>query len=329
MTIPATMQAMFNPRYGSPASLQLTSISTPTATGKQVLVRVRAASLNPYDWHLLTGRPYMVRLSDGLRHPRRPVPGADLAGEVAAVGDAVNTVAVGDEVFGFGAGSCAQYCLAHEKFLVAKPAGVSFAQAAATPLAGFTAIQALRDKGQLQAGQTVLIVGATGGVGSVAIQIAKAWQAEVTAVCSGAGVSLARQLGADHVIDYQQEDFTRSRHHYDLVLDNVGNRPFTAIRSIIQPGGRYVAVGAPMSGDWIRPLLHLFKGILAFAGRSQTFNAFIAQQDRDDLLLLSELLNNGQLTPHISHEYSLANVAEGFARIAGGHTRGKLVVLPE
>ncbi len=320
-----TMQAIVTTRYGSPDVLQLKEVARPVVEDDRVLVRVRAASVNPYDWHMLRGLPYIVRLGEGLRRPRRTGLGIDVAGQVEAVGKQVTQFQPGDEVFGGCGGAFAEYVRPREKFLVPKPTNLSFEQAAAVPTAGWTALQGLRDHGQLQAGQRVLINGASGGVGTFAVQLAKAFGAEVTGVCSTRNVDLVRSIGADEVIDYTREDFTRRGQRYDLVLDAVGNRSLSAYRRALQPRGTLVLVGAP-KGRWVGPLAPLLKARILAPFVSQRMVWFLAQQTQADLGVLKELIEAGKVMPVIDRTYPLRQTPEAIRYLEAGRARGKVVI---
>ena len=252
----STMKAIVYRRYGSPDVLELREVDRPEPKDTAVLIRVRAASVNPLDWHLLRGLPYIVRPTAGWRTPKRNIPGVDVAGVVEAVGPNVTELQPGDEVFGEKSRACAEYVCGAEKLFVRKPANLTLEEAASVPVGAVTALQALRDKGSIQPGQRVLINGASGGVGTFAVQLAKHFGADVTGVCSARNVELVRSIGADHVIDYTSEDFTRSERHYDLIVDNVGNRSLRDMRRVLGPAGTLVLVGAS-KGNWIAPIARM------------------------------------------------------------------------
>jgi NADPH:quinone reductase-like Zn-dependent oxidoreductase len=321
------MQAIVRERYGSPEVVRLVELDTPVPAEGQVLVRVHAASVNPLDWHELTGAPYLVRLSGGLRSPKADRLGTDLAGVVTAVGPGVTGFAPGDEVYGARDGAFAEYvCVREAGTLTHKPAGVSFAQAAAVPVAALTALQALRDRGGLQAGQQVLINGAAGGVGTFAVQIAKALGAEVTAVCSTRNVEQTRSLGADHVIDYTQRDFTRAGQAYHLVLDNVGTRSVRDRRRVLRPGGMLVAVGGPKANRWVDPVPALLWMMVASRFGHGRMVPMLAKLRTDDLVTLAKMMTAGTVTPVIDRTFPLADTAEALAYVGTGHARAKVVV---
>ncbi len=319
------MNAIVYHRYGSPDELALEEVETPVPTEDQVLVRVRAASVNPLDWHVLRGQPYVIRPTSGWRTPKRTIPGVDVAGVVEAVGSAVTTRKVGDEVFGEKTRSCAEYVCGSERLFVPKPARLTFEEAAAIPVGGVTALQALRDKGQLKPGQTVLINGASGGVGTFAVQIAKALGADVTGVCSSANVELVRSLGADRVIDYTREDFTRDARRHDLIVDNAGNRSLLAMRRVLAPSGRLVIVGAP-KGNWLAPVARIAAAKLLSRFGKQTFEAMLTDIQRDDLLYLSGLVEAGTIRPVIDRCYPLSEVPDAIRYLETMRARAKVVI---
>jgi NADPH:quinone reductase-like Zn-dependent oxidoreductase len=326
MTDPrSTMKAIVHERYGRPDVLELCDVDKPVIEDDQVLVRVHAASVNPVEWYGVTG-PYFARIGNGLRRPKSTAVGGDLAGRVEAVGSDVKNLQPGDEVFGTSGGSWAEYAAAREARLAPKPANLSFEEAAAVPVAGLTALQALRDKARVQPGQKVLINGASGGVGTFAVQIAKSFGAEVTAVCSTRNVEQARSLGADRVIDYTQEDFTKRRERHDLMLDIAGSRSFSDFRRVLTPEATVVLVGGRMTYRGLGPLPHLFGTLLASKGRSQTATFFVAKITTEDLVYLGELLEAGKVTPVIDRQYELSEAPEALAYLGEGHARGKVVV---
>lgn len=322
----STMRAVTRDRYGSPSELRLVDVDRPTAEEGRVLVRVVAASINPYDLHSLTGLPWMLRLSEGLRRPSRTGMGVDLAGVVEAVGPGVGFVQPGDEVFGFGRGALAEFATAAQQELVPKPAGVSFAEAAGVPIAGLTALQAVRDKAGVEPGQHVLVNGAAGGVGTYAVQIAKSLGAHVTAVCSTRNVELVRGLGADDVVDYTRDDFTSRADAFDAIIDNVGNRSVGDIRRALRSDGIYVVVGGPDGGRLLGPLPSIVLPTLRFAVGSQRARFFIAGQSRDDLLEFAKLMETGAVRTVVDSTFALEGAAEAFRHLAEGHARGKVIV---
>ncbi len=322
------MKAITHNRYGGPDVLKLEVVDMPVVSDGKVLVRVLAASLNPADWHFMSGTPYLIRLQAGLRTPKRSIQGIDFAGRVEAVGKDVTQFQSGDEVFGGSGGSFAEYICVSENSIVKKPANVTFEHAAAVPIAAMTALQGLRDKGRLQPGQKVLINGAAGGVGTFAVQIAKALGAEVTGVCSTRNVEMVRSLGSDHVIDYKLEDFAAGNSRYDLLIDNVGNRSLRTCRSVLSPKGIYVVVGGPKNGNWVGPITHLAKAIFAFMFVSQRAVPFIAKQTKADLLVLKELLELGKIRSVIDRRFDLKDTADAFRYLELGHTQGKIIITP-
>src|SRR5712675_796365 len=298
-----TMQAIVSRCYGPPEVLRLEAIAKPVPKADELLVRVHAASVNPLDWHYMRGKPYLVRLEAGMGAPEVPRLGVDFAGTVEAVGSSVTRFKPGDEVFGGRTGAFAEYVTIREsRNVVLKPASVSFEQAAAIPIAAITALQALRDKGHLKPGQKVLVNGASGGVGTFAVQIAKAFGAEVTGVCSSRNVDLVKSIGADHVIDYTREDFTKTDQHYDMIYDLVGNHSFPERRQILTPNG--ICVLAGIGGAGIRPesggrILGNFKTAFQSKFTSQKFVFYIAKLTKDDLNVLRDLMQAGKLSPVI------------------------------
>ena len=320
------MKATVYHRFGSPEVLELQDIAKPALTDDGVLVRVRASSVNPAEWYAVTGRPYIARPTMGLRSPKQTVPGADFAGTVEAVGSAVTDVRPGDEVFGgTPSGAFAEYVCVRQT-VVAKPANLSFEQAAAVPTAAVTALQGLRDHGRLRPGQTVLINGASGGVGTFAVQLAKALGAEVTGVCSTRNLDLARSLGADHVVDYAREDFTRSGRRYDLLLDVAGSRSWPECRRVLGPDATLVLVGGPKTNPWTGPLGHIAGVRLASLRASQKVVFFVATFTREDFLVLAELLEAGKVTPVIDRQYELAEASAALNYLGEGHARAKVVL---
>ncbi|MGO8874949.1 MAG: NAD(P)-dependent alcohol dehydrogenase [Acidimicrobiales bacterium] len=319
------MKAIVGIDYGSPDGLRLEDVPLPSPGPKQVLVRVVAASLNPYDWHLMRGKPYLVRLSSGFRRPKRPSCGVDAAGVVEAVGADVTDFKPGDHVFGMCAGSLAEYGVSEERNeLVAKPEGLSYERAAALPMAGFTALQAVR-RANLEAGQTLLVNGAAGGVGTFAVQIAAAMGAVVTGVCSKANLETVRSLGATTVVDYASEDFTATGHRYDVVLDTVGNRSLKDLRGCIRSRGAVVLI-APHPGNWIGPLVLPLGAIVTSKIRKERLLPMMAKVNRDDLTTLANLTVEGKISPVVSRTYSLGDAAEAMRHLETGHAVGKLVV---
>jgi len=320
------MKAIVYERYGSPDVLKLEEIDKPAVPDDGVLVRVRAASVNPYDWHFMRGEPLIARIAFGLRSPKQRFLGLDLAGEVEAVGKDVTQFQAGDEVFGTGPGAFAEYACTRDKSLAARPAGLTFEQAAAVPVAAITALQGLRDHGHLQSGQRVLINGASGGVGTFAVQIAKALGALVTGVCSTRNVDMVRSLGADRVIDYTQEDFTRGGERYDLILDVAGSRAWSDLKRVLDARATVVVIGGPNTNRWLGPVSHLIKIRLASAGDSRKAVNFVASVNKEDLVVMQELLQARKVTPVIDRTYSLSETPEAVRYLEAGHARGKVVI---
>ncbi len=321
------MKAIMFIQYGSPDVLQLTEVEKPTPKDNQVLVKVHAASANPLDWHHMRGAPFLVRLEDGLVKPKNPKLGADIAGRVEAVGRNVTEFQPGDEVFGVSVGGFAEYVCAAENELALKPANLSFGAAAAVPVAAFTALQGLRDKGQIQPGQKVLINGASGGVGTFAVQLAKSFGAEVTGVCSTRNLDMVRSMGADHVVDYTQEDFTKNGQHYDLIYDAVGNRSVSDYKRALNPGGTCVIAG-------FSTLPRLFEHVILGPLRSNTGNKKVglmglAKPNQKDLVFVKEILEAGKVVPVIDRRYPLGETAEAIRYLEAGHARGKVVITLE
>jgi len=322
-----TMKAIVRERYGSPDVLELKDVERPVLDDDSVLVRVRAASINAYDWHMMRGSPSLVRMVAGLRKPKSSAMGVDVAGEVEAVGKNVTRFRAGDEVFGSRSGSLAEYVRGtEESFLVPKPAGLTLEQAAAVPMAATTALQGLRDKGQIKPGQKVLINGASGGVGTFAVQIAKAFGAHVTAVCSPRNVDQARSLGADEVIDYTKEDFTRSGKRYDLILDVAASGPLSARMRALEPNGTLVAVGAADPGKMASIVAGLIEAAVRSRLGSQKMPFFLAKNSKEDLLVLKDLIESGKVRPVIDRTYPLSETAEAIRYLETGHARAKVVI---
>lgn len=320
------MKAIVYSCYGQPDVLRLEAIAKPRAEGNQVLVQVRAASVNPLDWHYMTGAPYIMRLGTGIGAPKSSRLGVDFAGIVEAVGPDVKHYKPGDAVFGGRTGAFAEYVTVHEDHALAlKPDNVSFEQAAAVPIAAITALQALRDKGRLQPGQTVLINGASGGVGTFAVQLAKSFGADVTGVCSTHNVDLVRSLGADHVVDYTREDFTRGEQHYDLIVDLVGSHSVLAYRRVLTPEGRLVIVGGP-PGNWLGPFINPLAAMLVGPFVHQRMGMMLGDLNAKDLALLADLMRTGKLKSAIDRSYPLSRTAEAIGYLLKGHARGKVVI---
>ncbi len=324
---PSTMKAVVYREYGSPEVLRVAEVDRPAAGADEVLVKVHASSVNPYDLHFVTGWPFLMRLQLGLFKPKEPIVGADVAGVVVSVGADVGHLQPGDEVYGDVPRAYGEYVNAAADRVVVKPGNITFEQAAAVPLAGITALQGLRDKGQLKAGQRVLINGASGGVGTFAVQIAKAFDAEVSAVCSTRNVELVRSLGADHIIDYTKEDFAVASRRYDLVLDNVGNRSLKDSRGVLVTGGRYVAAGAPKGHRIGRgPLAFALKVTLAALVRRGQVSMLLAKVKPEDLVFLRKLIESGQVIPVIDRIYDLSETADALQHQSEGHAQGKTVI---
>jgi NADPH:quinone reductase-like Zn-dependent oxidoreductase len=324
------IKAYFYRDYGSPDVLQLEEIDKPVPADDQVLVRVRAASVNPLDWHYMEGTPYIVRLLDfGLLKPKVTRLGVDMAGQVEAVGKNVTDFKPGDEVFGQKFGAFGEYvCVKADRALVVKPAGVTFEQAAALPVAAITALQGLRDKGKVQPGQKVLINGASGGVGTFAVQLAKMMGAEVTGVCSGRNVELVRSLGADHVIDYTKEDYTKNGQRYDVMLDNVVNHSFSENMGVLNPQGKYVMIGGggPEDQGFIGPLILPIKSALLRRFVTQEVGFMMADVTKNDLTYLAELVQSGKMKVVIDKTYPLSQLPDAMRYLETGRARGKVVV---
>jgi NADPH:quinone reductase-like Zn-dependent oxidoreductase len=320
------VQAVVYCDYGSPRVLTLAGVEKPVLGDSEVLVRVRAASVNPLDWHFMEGTPYFARLTMGLRRPKVTRLGVDFAGTIESVGKNVTRFKVGDDVFGGRTGAFAQYLLVRDNgALVPKPANVTFEQAAAVPVAGITALQGLRDQGHVQPGQSVLINGASGGVGTFAVQLAKSFGAHVTGVCSTANVAMVRSIGADEVIDYKKDDFTRGVQRYDLIIDNVGNHSLSELRHVLKPMGTYVMIGGP-AGQWVDPLPRMLSALVVSPFVSQPMRFFIAELNAKDLTFLGDLMQAGKVTPVVDRRYPLRDVAAAMQYLEAGHARGKVVI---
>jgi NADPH:quinone reductase-like Zn-dependent oxidoreductase len=320
------MNAIVYRCYGPPRVLEYEAVAKPIPADNQLLVKVRAAAINPLEWHYMRGTPYFMRLGVGLGAPTDPSLGSDFSGTVEAVGKSVTRFKAGDEVFGGRHGALAEYVVVSESGGVAlKPANITFEQAAAVPVAAVTALQGLRDTGKIKAGQKVLINGASGGVGTFAVQIAKSYGAEVTGVCSTRNMQLVKSLGADHVIDYTQEDFTRGSQHYDMIFDNIGNHSMSDYRRVMQPNGIFVIVGGP-KGDWLGPLIMPLKAKVLAPFMSQKFDFFLADLDHGDLEILGDLLRNSKVTPVVDRTYPLRDIRAAMQYLEAGHARGKVVI---
>jgi NADPH:quinone reductase-like Zn-dependent oxidoreductase len=322
----APMKAVVYRCYGPPEVLKLEEVEKPSVADGSLLVRVHAASVNPLDWHYMRGAPYFMRMGVGIGAPKDIRIGTDFAGTVEAVGKDVTRFKVGDEVFGGADGAFAQYVAVPEGGAIAvKPSAVTFEEAAATPIAGITALQALKDQGQLHAGEKVLINGASGGVGTFAVQIAKALGAEVTGVCSTRNVDRVRSLGADHVVDYTKEDFTQGSVRYDLILDTVGNHSFAEYQRVLGPQGRTVIIGG-QPGNWIGPLGGMLKAVVLSPVMKQKFIPMMADLRQNDLATLAELMQAGKLKPVIDRHYRLDETPAAIGYLEAGHAQGKVVI---
>jgi len=319
------MKAIIQTRYGAPDVLQLEDVDTPVPGDDDVLVRVHAAGVNIGDWHLMRAIPYVIRLGLGLRRPRRRTPGRDIAGRVEAVGRNVTEFRPGDEVFGWAPGAFAEYVSTPAKTLLPKPDGLTLEQAAAVGDSAFTALTAVRDQGRVGPGDRVLVNGASGGVGTFAVQIAKAFGAHVTAVCSAGGADLVQSLGADEVIDYREQDFTQTGRSYDVILDLVGDRSLTACRAALTPRGTYVIVGVRDAGRWLG-LGRQARALLVAPFVRQRMRVFVARHTQKDLAVLKELVESRQISPVIDTRYALADAAAALRHQGEGHPRGKIVL---
>lgn len=320
------MKTIVYDKYGSPDVLQLREINKPVTGDDAVLVRIRAAAANPYDWHFMRGEPYFMRLFIGLRRPKANGLGVDFAGQVEAVGKDVTQFHPGDEVFGMRRGAFAQCLCASERELALKPTNLTFEQAAAVPLAASTALQGLRDTGQLRPEQRVLIIGASGGVGTFAVQIAKELGAHVTGLCSTKNLELVRSIGADHVIDYTREDITQSGQKYDLVFQLAGMRSPSHLRRALTPKGRLVLSSGDSDGRWIGPIDRLIKAAALSPFVRQTLRSLGTKLRKKDLQYLTKLIEAGKVTPVIDRHYSLSEVPEAIRYLEKGHARGKIVI---
>src|ERR1700730_6204099 len=327
-----TMKAIVYCDYGL-TNLKLEDIEKPTPNDDQILVRVRAASVNPYDWHFIEGTPKIMRLLGvGLRKPKDTRLGVDFAGTVEAVGKSVTQFKPGDDVFGGRGGAFAEYvCRRAEGAVALKPANITFEQAASVPIAAITALQAIRDKGKVQPGQKVLINGASGGVGTFAVQIAKSFGADVTGVCSTRNVDLVRSLGADHVIDYTKEDFAKGTERYDVILDNVPNHSLSECRHILNPKGKYVMIGGggPNDSRWVGPFGRVIHALVISPFISQKMGMMMADPSQTDLAILGDLMQSGKMKPVIDRTYKLSEVPEAIRYLEEGHARGKVVITVE
>jgi NADPH:quinone reductase-like Zn-dependent oxidoreductase len=326
------MKAIVYCDYGL-TNLKLENVERPVPNDDQILVRVRAASVNPYDWHFIEGTPYIMRMMGvGLRKPKDTRVGVDFAGTVEAVGKNVTQFKPGDDVFGGKGGAFAEYvCRRAEGAVALKPANITFEQAASVNIAGITALQGLRDKGKVQPGQKVLINGASGGVGTFAVQIAKSYGAEVTGVCSTRNLDLVRSLGADHVIDYTKEDFAKSEQRYDVILDNVPNHSLSECRRILTPNGKYVMIGGggPNDSRWVGPFGRVIHTLVLSPFISQKMGMMMADANQKDLTVLADMMQTGKLKPVIDRTYKLDQVPDAIRYLEEGHARGKVIIAVE
>jgi NADPH:quinone reductase-like Zn-dependent oxidoreductase len=320
------MKAMVQDTYGSGEVLELREIAKPELGEYDVLVRVRAAGVNVADWAIMSGLPYVARPAYGLRKPKSGVRGTDAAGVVEAIGTSVSRFKPGDEVFGSCRGSFADYAAAPEGALALKPANISFEQAAGVPMAGSVALQAVRDHGKVRAGQKVLINGASGGIGTFAVQIAKSLGAEVTGVCSTRNVDLVRSIGADHVVDYTREDFTRSGQRYDLILDNVANHSLSDLRRALTPTGTLVPNGGQFGNRWFAGGGRVISALVLSRFVSQTLRPFLVSQNEGDLIVLKEMIEAGKVMAVMDRAYSFSETAQAIGHVGAGHARGKVAI---
>ena len=320
------MKAIVYREYGGPEVLRYEEIEQPVPKDDEVLIKVHVASVNPLDWRLMSGKPAPLRLAMGLRKPRSGRPGVDMAGRAEAIGKNVTQFKRGDAVFGSCNGAFAEYACAAESKIALKPASVTFEDAASVNVAGLTALQGLRDKGKVHAGSKVLINGAAGGVGTFAVQLGKHLGAHVTGVCSARNVDMVRTLGADEVIDYTRDDFTKGDHRYDVILDCVGNHSFSEYRRVLNPDGRSVGVGAPHDFSMIALLASIIKDVALSASGKQKAVMFIAKGSQSDLTLIGELIASGQVKPVVEKIYPLSEAAEAVRHVEAGHARGKVLI---
>jgi NADPH:quinone reductase-like Zn-dependent oxidoreductase len=321
------MKAIVRDAYGSPDVLELRDIDKPEIADEEVLVHVHAAGVGRDVWHVMTGLPYPIRLAGyGLRAPKNPVIGSDVAGVVEAVGKNVTRFQPGDEVFGIGKGSYAEYVCARENKLVHKPANLTFEQAAVVAISGLTALQGLRDHGKVRPGQEVLVIGASGGVGTFAVQLAKAFGAHVTGVCSTTKVDMVRSIGADHVIDYTREDFAEGDKRYDLILDIGGNSSLSRLRRALAPRGTLAIVGGETDERWLGGTDRQLRALTLSPFVGQKLGTFISKENHEDMIVLKELIEAGKVTPVIDRTYPLSEVPEAIRYLEGGHAQGKVVI---
>ena len=327
------MKAIVYCDYGL-GNLKLENVEKPVPNDDQILIRVRATSVNPYDWHFIEGTPKIMRLGVGLRKPKDTRLGVDYAGTVEAVGKNVTQFKPGDEVFGGRGGAFAEYvCVRQDRLVATKPANITFDQAGSADIAGVTALQAVRDKGKVQSGQKVLINGASGGVGTFAVQIAKSYGADVTGVCSTRNVDLVRSLGADHVIDYTKEDFTKGDQKYDVILDNVANHSISEYRRVLTPKGKYIMIGGGSGAkDWqglFGMMTRPFKAMLLKPFVSQEMGMMLTDPKQNDLVVLADLMQSGKVKPVIDRTYTLEQLPDAVRYVEEGHARGKVVITVE
>jgi NADPH:quinone reductase-like Zn-dependent oxidoreductase len=322
-----SMKAIVQDEYGSPDVLELRDIDIPEINEEEVLVRVHAAGVGRDVWHVMAGLPYPIRLAGyGFRAPKNPVIGSDVAGVVETVGNKVSRFRPGDEVFGIGKGSYAEYARAAEDKLALKPENLTFEQAAVLAIMGSTALQALRDHGKVRPGQEVLIIGASGGVGTFAVQIAKSFGANVTGVCSTAKVEMVRSIGADHIVDYTQEDFADGKQRYDVIVDIGGNSSLARLRRALTPEGTLVIVGGEGGGRWLGGLQRQLLATMLSPFVDQKLGTFVNKENHEDLLVLKELVEAGKVTPVIDRTYPLAEVPQAMRYLEGGHAKGKVLI---
>jgi NADPH:quinone reductase-like Zn-dependent oxidoreductase len=322
------MRAILQENYGEAENvLRLGQTARPAIGDREVLLRVHAAGVDRGVWHLMAGLPYPVRLAGyGIRAPKASVPGREVAGRVEAVGGDVTTLAVGDEVFGIAEGSYAEYARARADKLAPKPSNLTFAQAAAVSVSGLTALQAVRDRGHVQAGQQVLVIGASGGVGTFAVQIAKAYGADVTGVCSAAKADMVQSIGAARVIDYTRGDIADSEHGYDVILDTGGNRPLRQLRRALTPGGTLVIVGGETGRRWLGGIDRQLRAVMLSPFTRQRLGTLLCSENQADLLALTELIESGQVTPVVGKIYPLSQTITAIRDMRDGQVRGKVVI---
>jgi NADPH:quinone reductase-like Zn-dependent oxidoreductase len=322
------MRAIIQESYGEAEHvLRLGQAGRPATGDREVLLRVHAAGVDRGVWHLVAGLPYAVRLAGyGIRAPKTPVPGREVAGQVEAVGGDVTTLAVGDQVFGIAEGSFAEYARARADKLAPKPSNLTYAQAAAVPVSGLTALQAVRDRGHVQAGQQVLVIGASGGVGTFAVQIANAYGADVTGVCSTAKADMVRSIGADRVIDYTRDDIADGDHHYDVILDTGGNRPLRQLRRALTPRGTLVIIGGETDGRWLGGSDRQLRAVMLSPFTGQHLGTLLCSENTADLIALTGMIESGQVTPVIDKVYPLSETIAAIRYMRDGHARGKVVI---